>query len=551
MKKHLILTSLLAIVTTVGAHAETDVTFAGDYLLGDSSTANVATPLSGSSYQYTYTKSDNSTVTVAQNVDPVLSYFTYTDKDGNPSDLSVGGTELEAADFNGTSGADGTSVISNQTIAAGETISRDNYQYVNGKGETVTLGEAAQTFTETVSLSDYATVESVDVASDSTAPVLTGDMYSYTDPDTGAVYHLNATGTEWVDANNLVVTPDAGTAQEAARDDMVAKYTADQAAISNAKTTVDGYAAAEATAFGNANTVYEADGNKISALTANYGTYTTATGLLSQAQTAKAERQGDFNADKDLETAAKNLYNSPIETTISDAVAIETTRAETAEGALDGRLTTAESGVSANAEAIANETARATGVEGALDDRLTTAESGVSANAQAIANETARATEAENGLSTAIANEKTARENADTAIRGEFAAADTATLNAAKSYTESALDSARAFANAGDAWTLKQANAYTNKKVDTLEKNVSGGVAAATALSAVSVANVGKGEVSVGGGYGYYNNQSAVAFGAAMGLSDSWSVNAGAGIASGDKTQFSIRAGANYKFKMF
>ena len=341
MKKHLILTSLLAIVATAGAHAETDVTFAGDYLLGDTSTANVATPLSGSSYLYTYTKSDNSTVTVAQNVDPVLSYFTYTDKDGNPSDLSVGGTELEAADFNGTSAADGTSVISNQTIAAGETISRDNYQYVNGKGETVTLGETAQSFTETVSLSDYATVESVDVASDSTAPVLTGDMYSYTDPDTDAVYHLNATGTEWVDANNLVVTPDAGTAQEAARDDMVAKYAADQAAISNAKTTVDGYATAEATAFDNANTVYNTDKDAISALTSNYGTYTTATGLLSQAQTAQTARQGDFNADKDLETAAKNLYNSPIETTISDAVAIETERATEAEGALGDRLTTA------------------------------------------------------------------------------------------------------------------------------------------------------------------------------------------------------------------
>ena len=168
-----------------------------------------------------------------------------------------------------------------------------------------------------------------------------------------------------------------------------------------------------------------------------------------------------------------------------------------------------------------------------MNDRLTTAEDGVSANAEA------------------IANEKTARENADIAIRGEFADADAATLESANSYTDSALDSAKAFANAGDAWTLKQANAYTNKKVDTLEKNVSGGVAAATALSAVSVSNVGKGEVSVGGGLGYYNSQSAVAFGAAMGLSDRWSVNAGAGIATGDKTQVSFRAGTNYKFKLF
>ena len=87
--------------------------------------------------------------------------------------------------------------------------------------------------------------------------------------------------------------------------------------------------------------------------------------------------------------------------------------------------------------------------------------------------------------------------------------------------------------------------------MNTLEKNVSGGVAAATALSSVEVSNVKKGEVSVGGGYGYYNSQSAMAFGAAMGLSDNWSINAGAGIASGDKTQVAFRAGTNYKFKLF
>ena len=96
-----------------------------------------------------------------------------------------------------------------------------------------------------------------------------------------------------------------------------------------------------------------------------------------------------------------------------------------------------------------------------------------------------------------------------------------------------------------------QAISGLNNKVDSLEKNVSGGVAAATALSAVEVSNVKKGEMSVGGGYGYYNSQSAMALGAAVGLSDNWSVNAGAGIASGDKTQVSFRAGTNYKFKLF
>ncbi len=98
---------------------------------------------------------------------------------------------------------------------------------------------------------------------------------------------------------------------------------------------------------------------------------------------------------------------------------------------------------------------------------------------------------------------------------------------------------------------LRSDLATTDAKVNSLEKNVSGGVAAATALSAVEVSNVKKGEMSVGGGYGYYNSQSAMALGAALGLSDNWSVNAGAGIASGDKTQVSFRAGTNYKFKLF
>ena len=68
-----------------------------------------------------------------------------------------------------------------------------------------------------------------------------------------------------------------------------------------------------------------------------------------------------------------------------------------------------------------------------------------------------------------------------------------------------------------DSQVLSKANTYTDTRVNKLEKDMSGGVAAATALSAVSVSGVNKGEVSVGGGYGYYNGESAMAFGAAMG----------------------------------
>ncbi len=92
------------------------------------------------------------------------------------------------------------------------------------------------------------------------------------------------------------------------------------------------------------------------------------------------------------------------------------------------------------------------------------------------------------------------------------------------------------------------ARTYTDQRVESLDKNLSAGVAGAVALSSVAVSGVERGEVSVGAGYGYFNGQSAAAFGAAMGLTNRWSINAGAGISNAD---VSFRAGTNYKFKLF
>ena len=554
MKKTLVLTSLAAIVATGAANAATDVNFAGDYQLGDGSTANVGTALDGSAYKYTYTKSDSSTATVAQNVDPDLHFFTYTDKNGGSANLYDGGTNLTAADFDGTSIADGTNVISHQTIAANEPISRSNYEYIDGKGETVTLGDSARSFTETVALnSTYATVASVDVTDSSPAPVLTGEMYSYTDPDTGAVYHLNATGDAWVDSNNNVQTPDAGTPQEAARDAMVAAFAADSAAIAAAKTTVDGYATAEATAFATADGVYSTDAGTISTLTTNYGTYTTAKDLLIDAQAAQTTRQGEFAADQALESAAAGLYNTPIETvqaaTLQDAKDYADSLASNydAAGSADAeqtRAVAAENALQANINAEAN----------ARQAADTTLQNNIDAEASARA-------DADTTLQNNINAEATARQAADTTLQNNINAEADA-RQAADITLQNNIDNevARATAQeaairgefaAADAATLSKANSYTDSRVNTLEKNVSGGIAAATALSAVEVSNVKRGEMSVGGGYGYYNGQSAGAFGMAMGLSDNWSVNAGAGIASGDETQVAFRAGTNYKFKLF
>ncbi len=87
-----------------------------------------------------------------------------------------------------------------------------------------------------------------------------------------------------------------------------------------------------------------------------------------------------------------------------------------------------------------------------------------------------------------------------------------------------------------------------HEKISDTEKDLSAGIASVAALSSVAVTDVARGEVSVGTGYGYHNGQSAAAFGFALGLTDNWSMNAGAGLSGADTT---LRAGTNYKFKLF
>lgn len=137
----------------------------------------------------------------------------------------------------------------------------------------------------------------------------------------------------------------------------------------------------------------------------------------------------------------------------------------------------------------------------------------------------------------AIETEVTERKAADEQLTKDINAGDEMTLVKAKAY-----------ADEQSSLALKSANNYTDKKVNALEKELSAGIASTAAMSSVEVSNVSKGEMSVGGGYGYYNSQSAVAFGAAVGVSDNWSVNAAVGLAD---SNVSCRAGTNYKFKLF
>lgn len=115
-------------------------------------------------------------------------------------------------------------------------------------------------------------------------------------------------------------------------------------------------------------------------------------------------------------------------------------------------------------------------------------------------------------------------------------------------YTNAVLANDAIAANA-DAIALNSAAiSELDNRIDDIDSDLSAGIASVAALSSVAVSNVSRGEVSVGGGYGYHNGESAAAVGFAIGLTDEWSVNAGAGISSGDTT---FRAGTNYKFKLF
>jgi autotransporter adhesin len=87
-----------------------------------------------------------------------------------------------------------------------------------------------------------------------------------------------------------------------------------------------------------------------------------------------------------------------------------------------------------------------------------------------------------------------------------------------------------------------------NHQIDTINKDLKAGIAGIAALSSVSVSDVKRGEVSVGGGYGSYAGQNAMAFGVVVGLRDNWSVNTGVSLGGAESA---YRVGTNYKFKAF
>ena len=546
MKKTCFLTSLFAISISCAAQAATDVTFAGNYTKEDGSTiASVSDPLADTTYSYE--ASDGSTVSdVAYGTDPDMTKFTYTDKDGGTADFSNG--IPEQSDFTGTSVAAGD-VTTTQEIVAGAVMDRNNYSYVNGNGETVALGETAQNMVTEQTLSEYAGGATITTTNGTAniggedATSLDGGMYTAA-LSTGTQYKLSPDGSQLLNMDGAIQEPDPDSELETLFANLKSAYDADKAIFdANITETADKWAT-EQTNFDAANAVFETDSNTVQDLDNKYATVGTAAELLANAQANQQNAAKQQVAEEALYNAAKDTYDAPILETIengansaineslaeggaiSDAIATEKDRATVADEALDDKITANSNAISANSDAITDERDRATAIENALSDRIT-------ANSDAIVTEKDRATAEEEELDGKIATNTAAIAQETT----DRIAGDELTLGAAKAYTD-----------AQNELTLRAANEYTDNRVNTLEKELSAGIASAAAMSSVAVSGVSKGEVSVGGGYGYYNSQSAVALGAAMGLTDNWSINAAAALSD---SNVSFRAGTNYKFKLF
>ena len=526
MKKSLILTSLLAIVATGAAKAETDVTFGGNYALldgtGDVQSGVVTTAPADLTYGYDVTdgpRMDNINYAVA----PDVTKFKFVDPDGATHDVSFE-NRYDESDYVGTTAVTGAGYDTTQIIVAGANVSESNYSYtytLGGADIKRTLDNPSRFIGEMTALSEnYANAISVNVVNgeafvngDTTALTNADDLdytlYGFTLGD--SYYNLDKEGGSFILVRNgEKVTPASGSELETQFNNAQAAYAADVGTLgTNIATTASNWAT-EKTYYDTAKGFFDADVATVATLDHNYASQAIADNLYSIAQKKQEVAQENQNKNIANHNAAVELYNAPIEATITNGANNAITTALDDNGA----------------------------IKLAIDDAKSYADNGDEATLASAKSY------ADSGDEATLASAKSYADSGDEA-----------TLTSAKSYADSqdtlTLNAAKAYADAGNALTLNQANAYTDAKVDTLEKNVSGGIAAATALSAVEVSNVKRGEMSVGGGYGYYNGQSAGAFGMAMGLSDNWSVNAGAGIASGDKTQVAFRAGTNYKFKLF
>ena len=205
-----------------------------------------------------------------------------------------------------------------------------------------------------------------------------------------------------------------------------------------------------------------ANGNAISSETAtrisDVSTLTTNLGLTQDELDASQVGAGLSAAGAYIVGAATNYLTAA--TSLSDA---------------DAKL---DAQSKANADAIAAEVTRATGVESTNATNISTNVTNISTNATAISDEASTARTNETALSDDIQAEITARGDADTAVRSEFAAADALQTTALQTYADTA--EADAVATAAADATTKADAAETDAIASAEAKDVARASAAAT-----------------------------------------------------------------------
>lgn len=590
----------------------TDVTFGGKYSLATdtegamSGVVNSEPNATDSQYNWNYiTFNGETTASQSKSSDfaPVYSDFKYIDTNGDAVALTADTEFASAEDYTKSVDADRTFVFnqgeSNEytlhvyttetDLYANGQVSKSNYTYEGLDGEIYQLDEQP-TFTDTHTLlSSVGETEGYTIVLadgyDSSVSATNGEpTLSSLD---GSKYILHASNgldfrlTE--DGTGFRRLSDGATVDTSDYSDYAGEFTALQNAYTADYNAIYGTGGIVETTQNSYNDVaadyekalsfYEADRTDVATLTSQFESQQQALDLYNDAVQAQSVAYTNFEKSHEAYENASSLYNSSVIDTINNTISVSLDE----DGAINSAINTAVANESGRVDAVmgkvhglisdngdgtnsfngTNATASTNVIDGEYKGNLavgTTVEDHLVALDNAIGTLSTLDT-SNNLVAGSVADNLTSLDNAIVAEESARIAGDAATLESAKNYADTqdalTLNAAKAYVDSNSALTLNQSKSYTDSRIHKLDKELSGGVAAATALSSVEVSNVKKGEVSVGGGYGYYNSQSAMAFGAAMGLSDNWSVNAGAGIASGDKTQVAFRAGTNYKFKLF
>ena len=564
MKKHLILTSVLAIVATTGvANATIEGTEAAAVK------ANLETQFK---------------------VAPEKSDYALKAPDGSDSTLA----EQTAADYTShfaETSADGTNVVLNDgvilNIAQGSVDATD-YKYASKNADGVVSmvdGDTAVADLSKDYTSEYITSAITVSTADSSAPTINlGTDESDAIYITGdGNYYLLMVGDDILLNGDVNITNDNPNTYQ----NLLDAYNEDVNAINTLYATLVGYKSENSQ---NAAAVIEVVDNDNDAIQDIFDNQATFIATNAQYTSDAAEYMAYDNSlakaiDTSIAAGVTNGTNDAIDASIATGAIKD---------ALEGKADADT--VTAIAEDLADNYSTTAEIEAGIGALISTKETNISEQLGYDVTKNPANTEEENSLVNklkshdtnvvaaintnydAIATETERATAQEEAIRSEFTAADAETLATAKSYADSGdattlasaksysdgnlataksyaddqdtltLNSAKSYADAGNALTLHQANAYTDERVAKLDKDLSAGIASSAALSSVAVSGVSKGEVSFGAGFGHHNSQSAAVFGAAMGITDRWSVNAGAGFSNADVT---VRAGTNYKFKLF